>query len=96
MNNSQIIEVIQNGAFLVDVRTAGEFSEGSVDGAVNIPLDQVSANLDQFQGKNSIVVFCRSGNRSAQAQMFLQQNGIANVYNGGTWEDVAFVLENIK
>lgn len=96
MSNSQIIEAIKGGAFLVDVRTVGEFSEGSAEGAVNIPLDQVPANLDQFQGKKSIVVFCRSGNRSAQAQMFLQQRGIPNVFNGGTWEDVAFMLERIS
>lgn len=96
MNNSQITEAIQNGAFLVDVRTAEEFAGGSAEGAVNIPLDQVPTNLDKFEGKDSIVVFCRSGNRSGQAQMFLQHNGFSNVFNGGTWEDVAFIVEKTK
>lgn len=81
------------GTFLVDVRTPGEFEEGSVIGAVNIPLDQVMNELEQFNGKENIVVFCRSGNRSGQAKYILEQNGFKNVYNGGTWQDVA-LLQN--
>lgn len=74
--------------FFVDVRTPGEFSQGSVNGAVNIPLDQVPARIGEFKGKDEIVVFCRSGNRSSQAKAILEQNGITNVINGGSWEDV--------
>jgi len=74
--------------FFVDVRTPGEFSQGSVTGAVNIPLDQVQARIGEFKGKEEIVVFCRSGNRSSQAKTILEQNGITNVINGGSWEDV--------
>jgi len=87
-NNSQLIEIVKDGAFLVDVRTPGEFSGGSVKGAVNIPLDRVSSQLAQFKNKKNIVVFCRSGNRSSQAKSVLEQNGIQNVINGGTWETV--------
>ncbi|MBL7778528.1 MAG: rhodanese-like domain-containing protein [Chitinophagales bacterium] len=77
------------GTFLVDVRTPGEFEEGSAKDAVNIPLDQVMNELKQFNGKENIVVFCRSGNRSGQAKYILEQHGFKNVYNGGTWQDVA-------
>ena len=81
-------ELIQAGAFLVDVRTPEEFESGHVQASVNIPLDQVADRLDEFEGKDHIVVFCRSGNRSAMAKAILAQNGFANVTNGGTWEDV--------
>ncbi|MEY4968602.1 MAG: hypothetical protein RLZZ261_373 [Bacteroidota bacterium] len=81
-------ELIQAGAFLVDVRTPEEFESGHVQASVNIPLDQVAERLDEFEGKDHIVVFCRSGNRSAMAKAILAQNGFANVTNGGTWEDV--------
>lgn len=85
--------IIEQGAFLVDVREPGEFSEGSVKGAVNIPLGSVATDLNKFKGKGNIVVFCRSGNRSGQAKTILEQNGIKNVVNGGNWEDVKqFVL----
>ncbi len=81
-------ELIQAGAFLVDVRTPEEFESGHVTASVNIPLDQVAERLDEFEGKDHTVVFCRSGNRSAMAKAILAQNGFANVTNGGTWEDV--------
>lgn len=80
-------------SFLVDVRTPQEFSEGSAPGAINIPLDQVKTRLAEFKGKEQVVVFCRSGSRSSQAKSVLEQNGISNVVNGGTWQDVKSVLE---
>lgn len=87
-DNSQLQEVIKNGAYLVDVRTAGEFAAGSVKGAVNIPLDTLSSQLSKFRNKKCIVVFCRSGNRSGQAKNILEQNGFQDVINGGSWNNV--------
>lgn len=75
--------------FLVDVRTQEEFAEGTAKGAVNIPLNEIESRLKEFQGKKEIVVFCRSGSRSSAAMSILQRNGISNVTNGGTWQDVA-------
>ena len=86
--NEQIVDLIKNGAFLVDVRTSAEFSGGSVKGAINIPLNQVQSQLSKFKGKKGIVVFCASGNRSAQAKRILESNSIQNVYNGGSWSKV--------
>jgi phage shock protein E len=80
--------IIKEGAFLVDVRTPGEFSEGHVKGSVNIPLDTIPNQMAQFKSKQNIVVFCRSGGRSSQAKSFLEQNGFTNVINGGTWDYV--------
>jgi phage shock protein E len=84
----QMEKSIKEGAFLVDVRTPSEFTEGHVKGSTNIPLDQVANQLDKFKEKEQIIVFCRSGNRSGQAKMILEQNGFKNVINGGTWQDV--------
>lgn len=81
-------ELISAGAFLVDVRTPEEFESGHVNASVNIPLDEVADRLDEFSGKNHIIVFCRSGNRSGMAKAILAQAGITNVTNGGTWQDV--------
>ncbi|UZD21434.1 rhodanese-like domain-containing protein [Algoriphagus halophytocola] len=88
-DNTKLSEAIQEGAFLVDVRSAGEFASGSVKGAVNIPLDSVASQLGKFKGKRNIVVFCRSGNRSSQAKSILEQNGFQNVINGGTHQNVS-------
>ena len=86
---ANIGNLIEEGAFLVDVRTAGEFAGGHVKGSVNIPLDKLSSQLAKFKGKKNIIVFCRSGNRSAQAKLILENNGYSNVTNGGTWTSVA-------
>ena len=87
-NDENLAELTKNGAFLVDVRSPQEFADGSVNGAVNIPLDKVKSQLSKFKDKESIIVFCRSGNRSSQAKSILEQNGIQNVTNGGTWQNV--------
>lgn len=87
-DNGQLTEAIKDGAFLVDVRSPGEFALGSVKGAVNVPLERIAGELTRFKGKSGIVVFCRSGNRSGQAKRILEQNGFENVINGGTWENV--------
>lgn len=80
--------ILKEGAYLVDVRTPGEFAQGHVKGSVNIPLDTIPSQLEKFKGKKNIVVFCRSGSRSSQAKNILEQNGFSPVINGGTWEDV--------
>lgn len=75
--------------FLVDVRTEAEVAEVSVPGAINIPLDQVPANLDRFKAaEGSVVVFCRSGARSENAKNWLLQNGVADVHNAGGYPTV--------
>ena len=93
-DNIELTEVIKKGAFLVDVRSAAEFSAGSVKGVVNIPLDNLQQQLSKFKGKQNIVVFCKSGNRSSMAKRILTQSGYSNVLDGGTWQNVNKVLTN--
>lgn len=83
-NTVNLSEILSQKPFLVDVRTPAEFSSGSAKGAVNIPLDQVASKIAQFKGKQQVVVFCRSGNRSGQAKAILERSGITNVVNGGS------------
>ncbi len=92
-DNTALTRAIREGVFLVDVRTPAEFSSGSINGAVNIPLDKLPSSLAKFKGKKSIVVFCRSGNRSSQAKAYLERQGFADVINGGTWQNVKKIIE---
>ena len=82
-DNTILSEAIKKGAYLVDVRMPGEFSSGSVKGAVNIPLGSLQNQLSKLKGKKNIVVFCRSGARSSQAKSILEKSGFENVINGG-------------
>jgi phage shock protein E len=79
-----------SGAFLVDVRSAGEYNGGSAGDAINIPVDDIQRRLGEFpKDKNAkIVVFCLSGGRSSHAKHILEQNGYTNVENGGTFRQV--------
>lgn len=86
--------LIKNGAFLVDVRTPAEFASGSVQGAINIPVDHVLDALSQFENKESIIVFCLSGARSGYAKDLLKQHGFSNVVNGGSWQNVYFAINS--
>ncbi len=88
-------EVIKEAVLLVDVRSPEEFASGSVDGAINIPLGVLSQNFAVFQNRQNIVVFCRSGARSGQAKMLLEQNGFTGVINGGPWQRVQEALERV-
>lgn len=83
-----LTEIINDGAYLVDVRSPREFSQNHVKGSVNIPLDSIPSQLAKFKNKKHIIVFCRSGNRSSQAKSYLEQHGFTNVVNGGTVEIV--------
>jgi phage shock protein E len=95
-DNSVITTAIREGAFLVDVRSPAEFSTGSVSGSVNIPLDKIDAHLEEFKGKQHIIVFCRSGNRSAQAKRILEKNGLQNIMNAGSWYQVNKIKRSVQ
>lgn len=74
---------------IVDVRTPAEFAEEHIEGAVNIPVDQVANRIDEFkQMQTPIVAYCRSGNRSSMAVSILKQHGISDAINGGGLEDM--------
>ena len=85
--------LISMGALLVDARTPEEFASGHLEGAINIPHDQTVARIAEFGSDKdrSIVVFCRSGNRSGQAQGFLEEHGFSSVHNGGGYEPMLAV-----
>ena len=76
-------------ATIVDVRSEGEFAMGHVAGSINIPLDQVPGRVDEFKAMSKpLIVCCASGNRSGQAEAFLRQQDVTEIYNGGGWADV--------
>jgi len=82
-------ELADCGAFLVDVREEEEFRRGSIDDAINIPLDQLRQRLSEIPNDRPIWVNCARGQRSYYAVRILQQYGFnASNLSGGynTWE----------
>jgi len=72
---------------LVDVRTPEEFASGHIQNAVNIPVETLQTRLDEVPGGVPVVVYCRSGNRSASAAQILVENGFQQVYDLGGIKD---------
>jgi rhodanese-related sulfurtransferase len=68
---------------LIDVRTPQEFASGHIAGAVNIPVDQLASRLSEIPAGQPVVVYCRSGNRSAQASQILARAGYSSIYDLG-------------
>ena len=83
--NTGVAEYETNdGAVLIDVRTAEEYRDGHIDGSVNIPLDRISSVDNIVKDKSTpLYVHCLSGGRSGQAVSYLKQMGYTNVKNIG-------------
>ena len=83
--NTDVAEYKTNvGAVLLDVRTLEEYSDGHIDGSVNIPLDRISSVENIVKDKSTpLYVYCLSGGRSGQAVSYLKQIGYTNVKNIG-------------
>ena len=68
-----------SGALVIDVRETGEYEEGHVPGAVNIPLRTLAANVDKIPTGTQVYVYCKSGFRAAQGLASLGMLGYDNV-----------------
>ena len=66
---------------VIDVRQPNEIAQGTVPRAEAVPLHTLPLKLNELDPQETLVFVCRSGARSAQACMFLQQQGFQNVYN---------------
>ena len=91
---SSLKELIKKpDTLVVDVRSPLEYGAEHILGAQNIPLDEITTRLAEFRSIHKpVVLYCRSGNRSGMAVNILKQNGITDVYNGGSLENMQFLL----
>lgn len=73
------------GAQCVDVRSASEYASGHLPGAVNIPLEQIEARLDDLSRDVPLVLICQSGKRARMVARLLEPFGKdVMILNGGT------------
>lgn len=68
---------------ILDVRTAKEFADGHVAGAVNIDVNQAdfAQKIDELDRSKTYIVYCRSGRRSRKAVGIMAAKGFKNLYN---------------
>mgnify|MGYP003574734745 FL=1 len=64
INVDEAYQLVEDGAFLLDVRTPEEWDDFHAPQATLIPLDELASRVDEVPTDRDIVVICRSGNRS--------------------------------
>ena len=77
----QVDQLDRDKVFILDVRPPEETSTGSIEGAVNIPLNDLRARIDEVPRDKEIVVYCKVGLRAYIAYRMLVQKGFRNVKN---------------
>ncbi len=73
--------------FILDVRNLDEYAEGHLEGAGLIPVSELEGRLDELPEDKPIIVYCKSGGRSANAAKILTENGFDPVYDMGGIQD---------
>ena len=81
LNWREAVEAKANGALFIDTRTPEEFSFGSIEGAVNIPLDSLRERISEVPKDRDVVLFCAVGLRGYVAQRILMGRGYTNTRN---------------
>lgn len=87
----------EGSVLVIDVREQWEYDEGHIPGVLHIPMQEVPQRLAELPTDQSIVVSCRSGNRSSQVADYLRTQGYERIHNldGGilAWERAGLPVE---
>jgi len=78
---TKVRELVENNAFIIDVREKPEYARGHIKNAINIPLSEFRDRLDEIPKDRPVYLHCRSSQRSYNAIMALQGLGYDNVIN---------------
>lgn len=78
---TKVRELVESGAYIIDIRERGEYERGHLINAVNIPLSQLRERVDEIPKDRPVYLHCRSSQRSYNAIMALQHMGFDNLYN---------------
>ena len=93
IDTNKAMEIIENGAIVIDVRTVDEYNREHIPNAINIPLEEID-NIT-YDKNTKIIVYCQTGIRSKEAVSKLANMGYTSLYNldggllnwGGTLEE---------
>lgn len=92
LDHDKAKSLLQSGAKMIDVRSQNEFSKGSVQGAINVPLEDLEQHVSIFkQGK--FLLFCNSGTRSHIAVEKLNSLGLVEIFNVGDLGQAESILK---
>ena len=78
---SKVRELLDSGECIIDIREKGEYAEGHLKGVPNIPLSELRERVNEIPKDRTVYLQCRSGQRSYNACLLLQNLGYTNVVN---------------
>lgn len=84
VSGAEARRLIAEGALLLDVRSGFEYALRHLDGAANIPVDELERRAGELDPERPVVVYCLSGHRSAEAGRILRRHGHRRVYDVGS------------
>ena len=80
---TELIESSRDDYILTDVRTPEEYASGHIPKAINVPLQEIGSAPPTEDKESLIILYCRSGRRSALAKDILMELGYTNVHDFG-------------
>lgn len=83
IDGAEARQLVSEGAGLLDVRTKGEFDGGHLPDAQWIPVAELAGRVDEVPKDQTVIVYCRSGGRSARAAQILKSAGFEEVRDLG-------------
>lgn len=81
VNVDNVRNLVENNAYIVDVRERGEYASGHIKNSINIPLSELRQRTNEIPKDRPVYLHCRTGQRSYNAVLALQNLGFKNVYN---------------
>lgn len=79
IDSNKAMDLIENDAVVIDVRSSDEYNAGHIEDSINIPVDNITS-VD-YDKETVIIIYCATGVRSANAAKELINLGYTNVYN---------------
>ncbi len=88
---SEVRKLVEEKAYIIDVRESKEYEDGHIIGSVNIPLSEIRNRVDEIPRNKPVYVHCRSAQRSYNASVALGHLGFDNIYNvSGSFLGICF------
>jgi NADPH-dependent 2,4-dienoyl-CoA reductase/sulfur reductase-like enzyme/rhodanese-related sulfurtransferase len=81
VNVDKVRELVENNNIIIDVRENHEYDRGHIKGAINIPLSQLRKRINEIPNDKPVYLHCRTGQRSYNATLALQNLGFNNITN---------------
>jgi len=92
-----IRQALREGAVIIDLRTAYEYDQGHIPQSLNIPIDRIRANIVRIRDlRRPVVLCCGTGTHCREGADILRAAGITPVYNGGSWQSLLRVVQNVS